>query len=93
MVIDNPNGRIDKLNKLTDEEISDLYKRVFTTGDGELVLEHLKIAFWEYSPPVGNTKHMTGVGVGQQSVIIHIKNMLVQIQLKPKGSEHDEPGT
>lgn len=87
MLIDNPNDRIDRLSKLTESELFDLYKRVFTTGDGELVLEHMKGVFYEYVPPVGNSKHNTSVAVGQQSVIIHIKNMLIQKENKGVSDE------
>lgn len=87
MIIDDPNPRIDKLSKLDYQELVDLYKRVFTTGDGALVLEHMKGIFFEYTPPEASTPHQMGVNVGKQSVIIHIKNMLIQSVNKPEGIE------
>jgi len=64
------NRQIERLRELNQEQIERLYQDVFGTEAGQIVLEDLKGRFFEYVPPSDM------FNVGQQSVLIHIKNMV-----------------
>lgn len=57
-------------------EMELLYQRVFENGDGKILLEDLKARFHLYAPIEGpNSENIVFKG-GQQSVVMHINNMI-----------------
>lgn len=63
--------RLERVAGLDPSQLRRVYLQVFTSPEGQMVLEDLKLRFFEYVPPPSME------GVGSQKVIIHIKNMVI----------------
>jgi hypothetical protein len=61
---------IETLKRLNQVNLEEVYRRVFETVDGAVILEDLKARFFEYAPT------STPFEAGQQSVLIHLKNLI-----------------
>ena len=64
---------IRRLRQLTQGDLEEVYKNVFESDGGQLVLEDLKARFFEYYPVQDMTQ------AGAQAVLIHIKNMITPL--------------
>lgn len=61
---------IQSLRRLNQANLEEVYKRVFESNDGSIILEDLKSKFFEYYPTHDQLE------AGQQAVVIYIKNMI-----------------
>ena len=68
-----PNPLIQRLKTFNQQQLEEIYKNCFMTDAGQLVLEDLKLKFFEYRP-VSNKFE-----AGQQSMLFHLRNMLTPI--------------
>lgn len=59
-----------RLRQFNQQQLEEIYNNCFMTDAGQLVLEDLKAKFFEYRPTTNLYE------AGQQSMIIHLKNML-----------------
>ena len=59
------------------KELQDLYKRVFNSDDGKLVIGDLQKRFWMMQPTycVGDT-HETAYREGQRSIVLALMGLL-----------------
>ena len=57
-------------------ELIELYKSVFTTKDGERVLEDMGVRFCELSSTFSNDPCETAYREGQRTVLLFIKSMI-----------------
>ena len=58
------------------EDTIDLYKLVFDTEDGDMVLEDLGLRFCEQSSTFSNDPCETAYREGQRTVVLFIRSML-----------------
>lgn len=59
------------------QDLTDAYKRLFETPDGELVLEHLmKISFIFSTTMVVGDSHLTAMNEGQRRLVLSIMKQL-----------------
>lgn len=58
------------------KELKQLYLNVFDSADGKKVLEDLSKKLYVYRTPFDENSNNMSFKVGQQSVILHIKNMM-----------------
>lgn len=70
----------DQLLSLGEENIAQLYKSIFSTTEGKLVLQDLKNRSYFYSPTYHHEKN-SDVGEGMRNIVLHIEN---QINLDPE---------
>lgn len=77
------NPLLKKLMTLDEERIAALYKRVFNTDDGQLVLEDLKQRGFEYVPSFAGDPYHSAFNEGKRAVVIHIQTQL-NYELKPE---------
>ncbi len=69
-----PNPLQDKLDTLDEERVAKLYKTVFESEEGQLVLEDLKNRCWTKAPlPYGEEGQRAE---GRRSVVLHIQTQL-----------------
>ena len=61
---------------MTPEDIVNLYKTVFTSKDGEAILEDLGIRFCEHSSTFSTDPNETAYRERQRTVVLFIKSML-----------------
>lgn len=61
---------------MTPDELVDLYKQVFTTSQGERVLEDMGVRFCEHSSTFSNDPCETAYREGQRTVLLFIRSML-----------------
>ena len=61
---------------MTPEEIIELYKVVFSTGDGQRVLEDMGVRFCEHSTTFSADPCETAYREGQRTVLLFIRSML-----------------
>jgi len=77
----------DKLFDLTEEDLANVYKRIFDTADGQLMLEDLKNRCYvksssaQYGDIIIPHPFSNYFNEGMRSVVLHI---LSQINYKPK---------
>ena len=80
-----------KLESLDEKQIQAIYRRVFLTDEGRIVLEDLKNRCYGYCPTI-----MTGGMVdplramfneGSRSVVLHIETLLEENEPKLEGEE------
>ena len=62
--------------KMNRQELELLYQRVFETSDAKLVLEDLRARFHLYGTIEAAISEAIVFRGGQQSVVIHIQNMI-----------------
>ena len=67
---------IEKLKTMSPREVQIIYKNFFSSSEGQLILEDIKSRFWEYVQPEGGNEYQTCLRVGQQSVLMYIKNQI-----------------
>jgi hypothetical protein len=75
-----------RLKQFNQRQLEEIYNNCFMTDAGQLVMEDLKARFWEYKPIEGPNAESITFNAGQQSVLIHLKNML-----NPLPQEEDVP--
>ena len=61
---------------MTPEETRQLYKEVFTTVQGQAVLEDMGLRFCEHSSTFSVEPNETAYREGQRTVVLFIKSML-----------------
>ena len=61
---------------MTPEDIRELYKEVFTSVQGERILEDLGVRFCEHSSTFSVDPNETAYREGQRTVVLFIKSML-----------------
>ena len=61
---------------MTPEETIELYKEVFTTVQGEQVLEDMGVRFCEHSSTFSVDPNETAYREGQRTVLLFIRSML-----------------
>ena len=61
---------------MTPEDTRELYKEVFTSVQGERVLEDLGLRFCEHSSTFSADANETAYREGQRTVVLFIKSML-----------------
>jgi hypothetical protein len=61
---------------MTPEETRQLYKEVFTTVQGQTVLEDMGLRFCEHSSTFSVEPNETAYREGQRTVVLFIKSML-----------------
>ena len=61
---------------MTPEETKQLYKEVFTTVQGQAVLEDMGLRFCEHSSTFSVEPNETAYREGQRTVVLFIKSML-----------------
>ena len=61
---------------MTPEETRQLYKEVFTTVQGQMVLEDMGLRFCEHSSTFSVEPNETAYREGQRTVVLFIKAML-----------------
>ena len=61
---------------MTPEDTIELYKEVFTSVQGERVLEDLGVRFCEHSSTFSSDPHETAYREGQRTVVLFIRSML-----------------
>jgi hypothetical protein len=66
-----------KLNEMNAREISGLYKTVFESPEGKMVLEDLSRRCFMNQSPKSDTPGRTDYNLGMQSVVMHILNVLL----------------
>lgn len=71
-----------KLSSLSAKQISQVYRNVFGTIDGQLVLEDLKFRCHVYVPSFEPDSHQTAFNEGQRSVVLTIES-----QMRPDNEE------
>lgn len=77
----------DKLQEMTAEDVANIYKRIFGTPDGQLMLEDLKNrCFSKLSLPFGEEGQRAE---GMRAVVLHIESM---INYKPEVEDAVTPG-
>tara|TARA_X000001382_G_scaffold32315_2_gene21176 strand:+ start:1913 stop:2164 length:252 start_codon:yes stop_codon:yes gene_type:complete len=66
-----------KINEIRTEELTGHYRRIFTSDDGQVVLEHLKLChnFYRTSQVKGDP-HESAFQEGQRYVVLNILTML-----------------
>lgn len=64
---------LERLDRMTDQEKTYTYLKIFSTPEGELVLVDLLDRFFEFKPTSNDRE------AGSQAVIIYIKNRLLGI--------------
>lgn len=68
------NALVDKLMELSEEKLAQIYKNVFSTPEGQLLLEDLKQRSFFYSPiPLGEPGQRAE---GARSVVLHIETQI-----------------
>ena len=72
---------IKKLVTLTDEELSQIYMRVFNSADGQLVLEDLRQRCFYYIPTLGPQQE---ANEGARNVVMNIESRLQPIEPQTK---------
>ena len=82
----NPN--LQKALLLPLEEMELFYARVFDSPDGKVVLEDLRSRFNIYCPILGPNSESIVFKGGQQSVVIHIQNMINPLPEELKHGQH-----
>lgn len=65
-----------KLASLSDPELVRIYKTVFTSPEGQLVLEDLRMRGFYYAPTYDPIAHGMGVNEGMRTLILHIENQV-----------------
>lgn len=71
----------EKLEKLTEEELANLYKKTFISVEAQLVIEDLKNRCFVKTTPFAVKDSVTNFNTGMQSVVLHIES---QLKYKPK---------
>lgn len=61
---------------MTPEDTRELYKEVFTSAQGERILEDLGVRFCEHSSTFSVDPNETAYREGQRTVVLFIKSML-----------------
>ena len=61
---------------MTPEDTKELYKEVFTSVQGERILEDLGVRFCEHSTTFSVDPNETAYREGQRTVVLFIKSML-----------------
>ena len=78
----NPLALLEKLDELSDEQVTQLYQKVFQSIESELVLVDLMDRFFEFKKTSNDHE------AGSQAVIIYIKNRLLGVaERQPKGEQ------
>lgn len=81
------NPQSNKLAELTEEQIAGLYKRVFETTEGQLVLEDLRFRSFVYVPTFEGDAQKGIFNEGKRSTVLHIES---QIAYVPKPERKDD---
>ena len=61
---------------MTPEETIDLYKMVFSSAEGEQILEDMGVRFCEHSTTFSTDPCETAYREGQRTVVLFIKSMI-----------------
>lgn len=64
-----------RLSQLTEEEIQQLYRDLFNTEKGKIVLEDLKLRGYSYKPSYEEGVS-TEFNEGKRSMVLHIQTMI-----------------
>ena len=70
------NALVEKLEELNEEQLAQLYKNLFTSPDGQLVLEDLKGRCYVYSTTANENPHKTFWHEGMRNVILTIESQI-----------------
>ena len=81
-----PNPLQDKLKTLNAEEVAQIYKNLFSSIDGQLLLEDLKNRCFYFAPLIDEHEGRTYFNDGMRSVVLHITN---QIEYQPEEKESE----
>lgn len=65
-----------KLASMTEPEKVRMYKTVFESPEGQLVLEDLRLRGFYYTPTYNDIAHGMGVNEGMRALILHIENQV-----------------
>ena len=67
----------EKLTRISEEQLAELYKQVFTTDAAQVVLEDLRNRCFFFEPSYSGNKEFTDFNEGKRSVILHIETQLL----------------
>ena len=83
-----PNPLNDKLQTLDEERVANLYKTVFATEEGQLVLEDLRNrCFIKIPTPTEESPYTTYFNEGKRSVVLHIESQINYEKSQERTSE------
>lgn len=82
LIVSNP--LLDKLFTLDAEELSKLYKNIFDSEAGRLVLEDLRQRCFIYTTTAADTANKTYYNEGMRSVVLHIETEINYEPVKEK---------
>ena len=81
------------LSKLNELELHSLYKRVFDTEDGALIIQDLKNRFYYDVPTItyggANDPMAVGLKEGMRTAVIHIETLLKPIEAEVENGERE----
>ena len=80
----------EKLETMGEEEVAQLYKKVFGSVEGQLIREDLRNRCFGKMTPFAASDPVTNFNVGMQSVVMHIST---QINYKPVEREEEKNET
>ena len=66
----------DKLQEMTAEDVANIYKRIFSTPDGQLMIEDLRNRWYIKIPTTGRGNDQTNFNEGMRSVVLHIESQI-----------------
>ena len=66
----------DKLKELQPNELANIYRRVFQSPEGQLVLEDLKNRCFMKTTPFTAYNTETNYNCGKQAVVLHIESLI-----------------
>jgi len=78
---------IKKLLTLTDEQLSQVYMRVFNSDDGQLVLEDLRQRCFNYISTIADTDRETFANEGKRTIVLMIETRLQPIETEKEREE------
>lgn len=91
-----PNPLTERISRMSDLEVAQLYKTVFSTPDGQLCLQDIKNRSYRDAPVAIDTVTKTLVGheqlylnAGMQLLCLHIEGQ-IEYQLDPQKEQNDD---
>jgi len=76
----------EKLTELDEGQLAAIYKRIFDSPDGQLMLEDLKNRCFVKTTPFTGHNSETNFNSGMQAVVLHIQT---QINYKPEPKQEE----
>lgn len=74
----------EKLKEMTPDELARLYKTVFESDVGQLVLEDLRNRCFVYMTSFRDSSQFTAFNEGMRAVVLHLET---QLRIKPEEGE------